>query len=131
MNVKLVIIQLLSSDQENEKMENIQRAVELCENYVGVYEKISPGYTKWRGHILELQSAALLKKSQLQVYFFLSRNQKYFVLWHFFARFFNTKKMYKEDTWRVRKQFDFKKQDLCMRLVTTDNIQVITESKAK
>lgn len=51
-------------------MENIQRAVELCENYVGVYEKISPGYTKWRGHILELQSAALLKKSQLQVSFF-------------------------------------------------------------
>ena len=69
MNVKLVIIQLLSSDKENEKMENIQRSVELCENYIEVYEKISPGYTKWRGHILELQSAALLKKSQLEVYF--------------------------------------------------------------
>ena len=67
MNVKLVIIQLLSSDKENEKMENIQRSVELCENYIEVYEKISPGYTKWRGHILELQSAALLKKSQLEV----------------------------------------------------------------
>ena len=78
MNVKLVIIQLLSSDQENEKMENIQRAVELCENYVGVYEKISPGYTKWRGHILELQSAALLKKSQLQVFFFSSKESKIF-----------------------------------------------------
>jgi len=51
---------------ENEKMENIQRSVELCENYIEVYEKISPGYTKWRGHILELQSAALLKKSQLE-----------------------------------------------------------------
>ena len=78
MNVKLVIIQLLSSDQENEKMENIQRAVELCENYVGVYEKISPGYTKWRGHILELQSAALLKKSQLQVYFISFKESKIF-----------------------------------------------------
>ena len=67
MNVKLVILQLLCSNQENENLENIERALQLCENYVGVYEKISPGYTKWRGHILELQSAALLKKSQLQV----------------------------------------------------------------
>ena len=69
MNVKLVIIQLLSSDQE-ENLERIEKAVSLCENYVQVYEKISPGYTKWRGHVLELQSAALLKKSQLQVTFF-------------------------------------------------------------
>ena len=70
MNVKLVILQLRSSDnEENESLENVDRALELCENYVQVYEKISPGYTKWRGHVLELQSAALLKKSQLQVKF--------------------------------------------------------------
>ena len=68
MNVKLVILQLRSADnEENESLENVDRALELCENYVQVYEKISPGYTKWRGHVLELQSAALLKKSQLQV----------------------------------------------------------------
>ena len=97
MNVKLVIIQLLSSDQENEKMENIQRAVELCENYIGVYEKISPGYTKWRGHILELQSAALLKKSQLQVYFSFKESKIFRFVTHF-CEVFNTKKMYKEDT---------------------------------
>ena len=94
MNVKLVIIQLLSSDKENEKMENIQRSVELCENYIEVYEKISPGYTKWRGHILELQSAALLKKSQLEVYFLNFFGSFRFRFGDTFLRvFFDTKKM--------------------------------------
>ena len=115
MNVKLVIIQLLSSDKENEKMENIQRSVELCENYIEVYEKISPGYTKWRGHILELQSAALLKKSQLEVYFLNFFGSFRFRFGDTFLRVFWHQE--NEDR-RVQKQFDFKKQDLCMRLVT-------------
>ena len=63
-NVKLVIVQLLSTREKLDTLEKIKRSLELCENYLKVYDKVSPGYTKWRGHLLELQSSATLKLSE-------------------------------------------------------------------
>ena len=60
MNVKLVVIQLLSTRDMLDTVDKINRSIELCDNYLDVYTKICPGYAKWRGHILELKSKATL-----------------------------------------------------------------------
>ena len=77
MNVKLVIIQLLSTRYLLDTHDKINRSLELCDNYLDVYTKVSPGYAKWRGHILELKSKAMLKLAEVNakeevriVYFF-------------------------------------------------------------
>ena len=33
--------------------ELLQRKLDLCENYLHVYTKVDPGYTRWKGRILE------------------------------------------------------------------------------
>ena len=65
MNVKLVIIQLLSTRDLLDTVDKINRSLELCDNYLDVYTKVSPGYAKWRGHILELKSKAMLKLAEV------------------------------------------------------------------
>ena len=65
MNVKLIIVQLLSTREKLDSLEKTQRSIELCENYLQVYDKVSQGYTKWRGHIRELQSSATLKQYEI------------------------------------------------------------------
>ena len=64
MNVKLVVIQLLSTRDLLDTVEKINRSLELCDNYLDVYTKVCPGYAKWRGHILELKSKATLKLAE-------------------------------------------------------------------
>lgn len=65
MNVKLIIVQLLSTREKLDSLDKIKRTLELCNNYLEVYDKVSRGYTKWRGHILELQSSAVLKQHEI------------------------------------------------------------------
>ena len=67
MNVKLIIVQLLSTREKLDSPDKIKRTLELCSGYLEVYDKVSQGYTKWRGHILELQSAATLKLHQVSI----------------------------------------------------------------
>ncbi len=31
----------------------VQRKFDLCQNYLEVYSRVDPGFTKWRGHLLE------------------------------------------------------------------------------
>jgi len=64
MNVKLVVIQLLSTRDLLDTLDKINRALELCDNYLEVYGKVCPGYAKWRGHIVELKSKATLKLAE-------------------------------------------------------------------
>ncbi len=65
MNVKLIIVQLLSTREKLDALDKIERVLELCNNYLQVYDKVSQGYTKWRGHVVELQSSATLKQTEL------------------------------------------------------------------
>ena len=61
MNVKLVISQQLGTKVPLDTTEQIRRKLELCQNYLEVYDKVSQGYTKWRGRLLEQLSSAEIK----------------------------------------------------------------------
>ena len=61
MNVKLVISQQLGTVVPLDSLEKIHRKLELCQNYMEVYDKVSQGYTKWRGRLLEQLSSAEIK----------------------------------------------------------------------
>ena len=61
MNVKLVISQQLGTKVALDTTEQIRRKLELCQNYLEVYDKVSQGYTKWRGRLMEQLSSAEIK----------------------------------------------------------------------
>jgi len=61
MNVKLVISQQLGTRMALDTTEQIRRKLELCQNYLEVYDKVSRGYTKWRGRLMEQLSSAEIK----------------------------------------------------------------------
>ena len=61
MNVKLIIVQLLGTLEDLDSLEKLKRKHELCLDYMKVYDKVSPGYTKWKGRILEHLSSATVQ----------------------------------------------------------------------
>lgn len=61
MNVKLLLIQLYGTREKLECVQKVQRKLDLCENYLQVYTKVDPGYTRWRGRVLEEMSSCYLQ----------------------------------------------------------------------
>ncbi len=64
MNIKYLIIQLLGTKEPLDTVEKLKKKVKLCENYFEVYNKVNPGYSKWRGRIMEHLSSSSMKLCQ-------------------------------------------------------------------
>lgn len=64
MDIKRVLIQVYGSlpgyTLNKLSIEQIERKLELCRNYIAVYGPIDPGFTKWKGRILEEMIGPLL-----------------------------------------------------------------------
>ena len=56
MNVKRTLIQLYGNREQfqlPQDLTKICRKLELCQNYISLYIKVDPGYSSWRGKVLE------------------------------------------------------------------------------
>ena len=64
MDVKRVLIQLYGSRPDlrlkDLSVEQLERKLSMCRNYVDVYDKVDSGYSKWRGRVLEELSGPMV-----------------------------------------------------------------------
>lgn len=64
MNIKRVLIQLYGNRTKfadlPDPVDQIERKLELCQNYLDVYSKVDDGFTSWKGRLLEEMSGPSL-----------------------------------------------------------------------